>query len=54
MGEEKKKKNIEVVTGNGEELNISPVYEHIKTDTHRVAPNQKDIVIPRGSSKSKK
>ena len=54
MSEEKRKKEIEVVTGDGEELNISPVYEHIKTDTNRTAPNKKDIVIPKGASDKKK
>ena len=27
--EEKKSKKIEVITGKGENLNISPVYDHI-------------------------
>ena len=50
----KQKKEIKVVTGNGKNLDISPVYEHIKTDTNRTAPNKKDIVIPKGASDKKK
>lgn len=49
MSDDKRKKEIEVVTGDGEELNISPVYDHIKTDTHRTHP-KKGIVIPKGAS----
>ena len=48
------KKEIEVVNGDGKELNISPVYEHIKSD---IVPDngnkRKDIVIPKGSSDKK-
>ncbi len=48
------KKEIEVVNGDGKELNISPVYEHIKSD---IVPDngnkRKDIVIPKSSSDKK-
>lgn len=44
-------KNIEIVSGNGKDLDISPVYEHIKSD---IVPDnggkKKDIVIPKGES----
>ena len=49
------KKEIKVVNGNGKDLNISTVYEHIKTkdsEDHDNTSNKKgDIVIPKGSSK---
>lgn len=51
---EEEKKEIKVVTGDGNELNISPVYDHIKSDL--VPDNngkKKDIVIPKGSSEKK-
>ena len=51
MSEEKKE--IEVITGNGKDLNISPVYDHIKIDTNNNREKKKDIVIPK-SSKDKK
>ena len=45
------KKDIEVITGDGKDLDISPVYDHIKSD---VVPDnggkKKDIVIPKGES----
>ena len=53
MSIDKKKKEIEVVTGDGKELNISPVYQHEKDDlTHNTNKNKK-VVIPE-SSKNKK
>ena len=46
--EEKKKKDIEVVQGNGSDLNISPVYNHIKMDKTDNNTNKKEkIVIPK-------
>ena len=49
------KKEIKVVTGNGKDLDISTVYEHIKSkdsQDHNDTNNKKgDIVIPKGSSK---
>lgn len=46
MSEEKKK--IEVITGDGKDLNISPVYNHISsTDKPKsTKKNKKDIIIP--------
>ena len=48
------KKEITVVTGDGNGLDISPVYDHIKSDL--VPDNdgkKKDIVVPKGSSEKK-
>ena len=33
--EEKKNKKIEIVSGNGKDLNISPVYDHIDIEKHK-------------------
>ena len=55
MSENKEdKKEIKVVTGDGNDLNISPVYDHIKSDL--VPDNdgsKKNIVVPKGSSEKK-
>lgn len=48
MNDEKDKKEIEIVDGDGSELDISPVYEDISD--LRPKPNNKkpkDIVIPK-------
>lgn len=54
MSEEKKE--IEVISGDGKDLNISPVYEHIKSDNVKNDDNKKNnIVIPKSvSDKDKK
>ena len=51
MSEEKKE--IKVVTGNGKDLDISPVYNHIKINKPTSREKKKDIVIPK-SNKEKK
>ena len=48
--DENEKKEITVVNGTGNDLNISPVYEHIKSDIIPDDPKKKDIIIPKGSS----
>lgn len=41
------KKNIEVVSGDGSNLNISPVYEHLNASTPKSSDEKpKNIVIP--------
>ena len=51
---DEEKRKIKVVTGDGNDLNISPVYDHIKSD---IVPDndgkKKDIVIPKSSSDKK-
>ena len=50
------KKDIKVVTGDGKELKISPVYEHTKMDSDNDKDsnnNNKNIVIPKGNSSKK-
>ncbi len=45
--EKRVKKDIEVITGDGDNLEISPVYSHIKIDKPDVNRNRnKQIIIP--------
>jgi len=53
MDSNNEKKNLEIVSGNGEDLDISPVYNHIpiskpKTDKK----TNKKIVIPKENKKN--
>ena len=41
-----KKKNIEVVSGNVNDLNISPVYDHINIEKPKEDKKKKKIIIP--------
>lgn len=43
MSDEKK---INIVSGNGKDLNISPVYEHLEIEKPK-KEEKKDIVIPK-------
>ena len=55
MNEEDKEeqKQIEVVTGDGSDLDISPVYEHLNAAKPKsIEKKEKDIVIPK-ENKSK-
>lgn len=47
------KKEIKIVNGDGKDLNISNVYDHINNDNSTTDEKKKDIVIPKGSSKKK-
>lgn len=51
----KNQKEIKVVNGNGKDLNISTVYEHIKNkdsqDRDNTNNKKRDIIIPKGTSK---
>lgn len=46
------KKKIEIVSGNGKDLNISPVYEHIEIEKPK-KEEKKDIVIPKVKKENK-
>ena len=54
MGSNNEKKDIKVVSGNGEDLNISPVYSHIPISKPKINKNNdKKIVIPTEKKKIK-
>lgn len=40
------KKKIEVVNGDGKELDISPVYQHLEVEKPREDKKKENIVIP--------
>ena len=39
-------KNIEIVSGNGDDLNISPVYDHIDIEKPKEENKKKKVIIP--------
>ena len=46
--EEEKKKELEIVAGDGKDLDISPVYDHIKMDKSNNNTDKKQkIIIPK-------
>lgn len=48
------KKNLEVVSGDGANLDISPVYEHLKVAKPKSAKEKPtDIVIPKEKKENK-
>lgn len=49
--EEKKPKKIEIVTGKGDDLNISPVYDHIDIEKPKDEKEKKKVVIPKEKKK---
>lgn len=49
------KKNIEIVNGDGSNLNISPVYEHLNSGKPKCNDNKpKNIIIPKIKKKKRK
>ena len=46
-----KKKKIEIINGDGKELNISPVYDHIDIERPDKGKEKKKIVIPEEKKK---
>ena len=49
------KKSIEVVSGDGSNLDISPVYDHLNASTPKSSGEKpKNIVIPKEKSKEEK
>ena len=40
-------KKIEIVSGDGKDLNISPVYNHIDIEKPKEEKEKKKIIIPR-------
>lgn len=43
---DEEKNEIEVVTGDDSELEISTVYDHLNLDKVRETPNKQNIIIP--------
>ncbi len=43
---DKNNKKIEIVSGNGKDLNISPVYDHIDIEKPKEVKEKKKIIIP--------
>lgn len=51
---EKQEKQIEIVTGDGSDLDISPVYEHLNVAKPKsIDKKEKNIVIPKESKPKK-
>ena len=49
------KKNIEVVSGDGSNLDISPVYEHLNASTPKPTEKKpKYVVVPKEKKKKEK
>ncbi len=46
------KKEIEVVNGDGKDLNISPVYEHLEVEKPKEKENKDKIIIPEEKNRS--
>lgn len=52
MSSNKDEKKIEVVSGNGENLEISPVSNYVPASKPKTnSENQKKVVIPKGKNK---
>ena len=49
---QEKKKSIEIVSGDGKDLDISPVYNHIPISKPKIdKKNEKEIIIPNEKKK---
>lgn len=54
MEDNKKNKNIEIISGNGKDLDISPVSSHIPISKPKIKKDtDKKIVIPTEKKKTK-
>lgn len=47
-------KKIQVVTGDSNDLNISPVYDHLNIEKPKIQKNKKQVVIPKEKNQSNK
>lgn len=45
---------IKVVTGNGKDLDISPVYDHIKINQPTSREKKKGVIIPKSKKDNEK
>lgn len=48
------KKKLEIVSGDGKDLDISPVYDHLNTGKPKCNDKPKNIVIPEVKKESEK
>lgn len=51
---ENEEKELEVVSGTGKELDISPVYDHIKLDKPSNVDTKQEIIVPKAIKKDNK
>lgn len=51
---EKETKKIEIVSGDGTNLQISPVYEHLKLAKPNTKSTNKDVIIPKSKEEIQK
>ena len=51
---EEVKKDIDVISGDGSEINISPVYDHVILDKPNKKEKKEQIVIPKEIKEEKK
>lgn len=51
---EPQKKEMEVVTGDGKDLDISPVYDHVIIDKPVQSSQKKNVIIPKEKKNKKK
>ncbi len=51
---ESEEKELEVVSGTGKELDISPVYDHIKLDKPSNVDKKQEIIVPKAIKKDNK
>ena len=51
---DEKNKDIEVVSGGANDLNISPVYDHINIEKPKDSKKKKKIIIPTDKNKNGK
>lgn len=51
---EEEKRDIDVVSGDGSEIEISPVYDHVILDKPNKNEKKEQIVIPKGIKEEKK
>lgn len=48
------KKKIEIISGNGEGLDISPVYDHIDIEKPKEEKDKKEVIIPKEKKRNNK
>ena len=53
MDEDEKNKDIDVVSGDGTEIEISPVYDHIILDKPEKKDKKEQIIIPKEINSNK-